>query len=414
MRFQLLESGKPLIQRSGDFLLVYDPGTSIIFENLREIPKYPIIVGKYIYEGQIFDVAKFQDFTERAELGPLRIYDWDFLDEIGAERYGKFWEYYARLELYLRGKTQLVLEKPISERVNIENFGKLYTEAFKYLTYDPGDEIALEKIFKDFLIKIDAFLERPLNFPLRETPYKPYISVIIPVRNREKFIGKALESLLENDFEDWECIVVDNASDDNTPNIVEKFSRADKRIKLVRVKNKSLSACLNEGIRRSRGWIVCQLDSDDFYSKDALRTVFEYHREYPVALAISYYDVVDEEGKPLNFPTVKHLEFSINNILRVEGAGALRSYKREALERVGGFDEENFPDFGEDYDLVLKLTEIFQVGRIHKVLYYYRRHPQSTDAQRPLLYKKFIKNSARKSAFLRRRMINFSKRSPLK
>ncbi|MFZ8832895.1 MAG: hypothetical protein ACO2O5_01620 [Candidatus Caldipriscus sp.] len=92
----------------------------------------------------------------------------------------------------------------------------------------------------------------------------------------------------------------------------------------------------------------------------------------------------------------------------------MRSYKREALERVGGFDEENFPDFGEDYDLVLKISEIFQVGRIHKVLYYYRRHPQSTDAQRPLLYKKFIKNSARKSAFLRRRMINFSKRSPLK
>jgi len=414
MKFQLLESGKPPISRVGDFLLAYDPGTSIIFDNLKEIPKYPLIVGKYLCEGKVHEVSNFQDFTERAELGPIRIYDWDFLEEIGAERYGKFWEYYARLELYLRGKTQLVLEKPISETAGEKNFGKLYSEAFKYLTYTQRDEMVLERIFKDFLIKIDAYLERPMDFPLKEKPHKPYISVIIPVRNRERFIGRALESLLENDFEDWECIVVDNGSEDNTPNAVEKFSKSDGRIKLVRVYNKSLSACLNEGIRNSRGWIVCQLDSDDFYSKDALREVFEYHKEYPVAVAISYYNVVDEDGKALDFPTVKHLEFSINNILRVEGAGALRSYKREVLERVGGFDEENFPNFGEDYDLILRLSEIFRVGRIHKVLYYYRRHPQSTDAQRPVLYKKFIKNRARKAAFLRRRLINSSRRSALK
>ncbi len=414
MRFQILEGGKPLITRNGDFLLVYEPGSAIIFDKLRDIPRFPIIIGNYIYKGKIFNVATFQDFTERAELGPVRIYDWDFLEEIGAERYGKFWEYYARLELYLRGKTQLVLKEPISEKLDVESFGKLYSEAFKYLTYSQSDEISLESIFKDFLIKIGSYLEKPLDFPLKERPYRPYISVIIPVRNRENFIGKALESILENDFEDWECVVIDNGSHDNTPQVVERFVRYDKRIKLIRVKNMSLSACLNEGIRNSKGWIISQLDSDDFYSKDALRTIFEYHRDYPVGLAISYYQVVDEDGKFLDFPTVKHLEFSINNILRVDGAGALRSYKREALERVGGFNEEGFPDFGEDYDLVLRLSEIFRCGRIHKVLYYYRRHPLSTDAQRPILYKKLVKNRARKIAFLRRRAFNLSRMSALK
>ncbi|MEO0174874.1 MAG: glycosyltransferase [candidate division WOR-3 bacterium] len=414
MKVQFLKSGEPLPNRVGDVLAVLEDNAAVIYENLKDIPKHPIVVGKYIYKGKVFDVGDFQDFTERAELGPLRLYHWDFLEGIKAWKYGKFWEYYARLQLYIIGKNHLVLDRVLSERFSVEGFGKLYSEAFKYLTYSQEDEIALEGIFKDFLVKIGAYLNKPLDLPLKEKPHKPYISVIIPVRNRERFIGKALESILENDFPHLECIVVDNGSTDNTREIVKRFSQGDGRIKLVEVYGESLAGCLNMGIKNSKGWIISQLDSDDFYSKDALRTVYEYHKEYPVGLAVSYYQVVDEKGNPIGeMGTVKHLEFSINNILRVEGAGAVRSYKREVLERIGGFDEVNFPNFAEDYDVVLKISELYRIGRIHKVLYYYRRHPESTDATRPLLEKKRIKNSARKSAFWRRRVLNLTKQPAL-
>lgn len=414
MKIQFLKSGEVLPPRVGDLLAVFEDNTAIIYENLKYVPKYPMVIGKYIYKNKVFDVCDFQDFTERAELGPLRIYDWDFLESINAWDYGKFWEYYTRLKLYLMNKTQIVLDKVLSERVDSEGYGKLYSEAFKYLTYSQKDEMFLEGIFNDFLKGMGAYLHKPLDLPIREKPRKPYISVIIPVRNRERFIGKALESLLENDFEDWECVVIDNGSTDKTRDVVKKFSRRDRRIKLIEVQGESLAGCLNIGIKNSKGWIISQLDSDDFYSKDALRTIYEYHKEYTVGLAISYYDLVDERGNTIKeMGTVKHLEFSINNILRVEGAGAVRSYKREVLERIGGFDEVNFPNFAEDYDVVLKISELYRVGRIHRVLYYYRRHPDSTDATRPLLEKKRIKNSARRSAFWRRKVINLLKKPAL-
>lgn len=408
MNFQLLESGKPLPDRVGDMLLVYDPGTSIVGD-LSSVPKYPLVVGYYTLEDEVCKVADFPDITERAEIGPIRIYDWDFLERIEAFKYGKFWEYYARLKLYASLKNHLVLKEVLSRKTFKRSYGKLHTEAFQYLQYTNEDEILIERIFIDFLKNLNGYLRKPLNLPLYEKPYKPYISVIIPVKDRERYIGKTLESLLDNDFEHWECIVVDNGSKDGTRDIVRRFSNEDRRIRLVEVSGKSLTECLNIGLRYSRGWIVSQLDSDDIYTPDALRTIYEYHREHDVGLAISYYDVVDDSGNKIeDIDTVKHLEFSINNILRVEGAGAVRSYKREVLEKVGGFDEYNYPHFGEDYDLVLRIVERYKVGRIHKVLYKYRRHAESTDATFPILEKKRIKTKARWVSIHRRRLINLS------
>ncbi len=408
MKVQLVEDYNALPKRNGDYLLIYEPGVSIIYRGINDLPKYPVITGKYIMEGKVYPVSNFPDITERAELGPVRIYMWDYLESIEAEKYGEIWEYYARLRLYSSGRTHLTLEKPISQKPRSETSGKLHTEAFSYLQYSPEFEMKLEEIFLNFLKWVGGYLHKPLGANLYEKPYKPYISVIVPVKNREKFIGETLKSLLENDFDDWECVVVDNGSTDGTREIVKRFSRADSRIRLVEVKNKTLTQCLNIGLKNSKGWIVSQLDSEVLYTPDALRTIYEYHKEYRnIALAISYYQVVDEDGKPVKeIDIVKHLEFSINNILRVEGAGAVRTYKREALERIGGFDEKNIPGFGEDYDVVLRLCEIFLTGRIHKVLYKYRRHAGSTDALYPLLEKKRIKTGIRWSAITRRRIIN--------
>ncbi|NPA80488.1 MAG: glycosyltransferase [Thermotogae bacterium] len=412
MAFRPIPEGEPLGGCHDGWVMVVARGASILA--LPEtMPPNPIVYAAYEEDGKVVFPPEFPDITERAMRGPLRFYRGDFLCEIGADEYGSLWEYYATLKLYASGRTHAVLrDRPYAVKGDPpEDFGKLHSEAFKYLMYGPDYERRVEGIFYGFLREMDAFLEAPHRWPLYERPHSPAVSVITPVRNRARFIGEAIESVLANDYDDWEMIVVDNGSDDGTPDVVERYARRDGRIRLIRTAGKTLSQCLNIAVRSSRGWIVAQLDSDDTYTPWALRTIYDYHRTHEVGLAVSYYEVVDEEGRTIpQLPVVKHLEFSINNILRVDGAGAVRSYRREVLERLGGFDEENLPGFAEDYDLVLRISERFPVGRIHSVLYRYRRHPDSTDATRDVLSKTRIKTAIRWSALRRRRQMNAVRR----
>ncbi len=403
--YPLLE-GEPLSDPvSEGWVMVYSP-TATLLKLPDTMPDAEVVLGRYVRNGEVIVPADYPDITERMDRGPVRFYRASFLKEIDAHKYGRLWEYYAFLKLYASGKRHVVLDEVIAEdRAGKKGYGKLHTEAFGYLTYGPDYEREVERIFYGFLRDVGAYMHRSLNYPLWEREHSPKISVITPVKNRARFVGEAIESVLANDFGDWEMVIVDNGSEDGTVEVVERYSREDRRIKLVRTSGESLAGCLNLALKHSRGWIVAQLDSDDTYTPWALRTLYEYHREHRVGLAVSYYEVVDEDGKVIpDLPVVKHLEYSINNLLRVGGAGALRSYRREVLERLGGFDDKNFPHFAEDYDLVLRLSERYPVGRIHSVLYRYRRHAGSTDATREYHFKARTKTAIRWAAIHRRKI----------
>ncbi len=81
-------------------------------------------------------------------------------------------------------------------------------------------------------------------------------------------------------------------------------------------------------------------------------------------------------------------------------------WRRSAIEKLGGFDSGELVDYGEDYDLYLKLGEKFLVGRVHEVLYKYRRHPDNSDILRDPMFKLRNKNLARERALLRRITMN--------
>jgi len=393
--------------------MVYSPGSAIL-RLPDSLPRFPIVLFRYLSDGRMERPAYYPDVTEGMRRGPVRFYEVEFLKRIGAERYGSLWEYHAFLSLYSEGKMHAVMDEVVAEESRKGGYGKLHSEAFNYLMYGPNYEREVEAIFYGFLRRVGAYLNKPMGYPLRTRPHSPKVSVITPVRNRERFIGEAIESVLNNDFPDWEMVIVDNGSTDSTPDVVEGYAKKDSRIRLIRTAGKTLTECLNIAVKESRGWIVAQLDSDDTYTPWALRTIYEYHRDNPVGLAVSYYEVVDEKGKVIpELPVVKHLEFSINNILRVGGAGAVRAYRREVLERLGGFDERNVPHFAEDYDLVLRISELYPIGRIHSVLYRYRRHAESTDATRDYHFKARTKTALRWAAIERRRTFNFLRRSSL-
>ena len=103
-----------------------------------------------------------------------------------------------------------------------------------------------------------------------------FFSVLIPTYNRAKLIQPTLDSILAQTYENWECIVVDDGSTDNTRAIIEEFSKVDPRIKYVHQENAERSAARNNGIEHARGEWICFLDSDDHFLPENLAEFYNF------------------------------------------------------------------------------------------------------------------------------------------
>jgi glycosyltransferase involved in cell wall biosynthesis len=96
----------------------------------------------------------------------------------------------------------------------------------------------------------------------------PFFSIIMPTYNRAQLITKSIESVLEQSFPDWELIIVDDGSTDETKKLIESYT--DIRIKYIYQQNAERSAARNNGIKHAKGKYICFLDSDDYYQKERL------------------------------------------------------------------------------------------------------------------------------------------------
>lgn len=100
------------------------------------------------------------------------------------------------------------------------------------------------------------------------------ISIVIPLYNKSKCIEKCIESVLSQSLNDWELVIIDDGSTDNSCNIVEKYLE-DKRIRLIRQSNRGVSNARNHGIKEAKGeWIVF-IDADDSFLPNALKTLYD-------------------------------------------------------------------------------------------------------------------------------------------
>ena len=286
---------------------------------------------------------------------------------------------------------------------------------FSYLFMDAEDERQTEAVFYNFLKREQACLKSaPALLPPSPAKLSPAVTVITAVFNREKFIGKAIASVQTQTFRDWEYVIVDNGSSDRTREIVQEYAAEDSRIRLIENDRNVIALSLNLAVKAARGKYVAQLDSDDEYLPHTLEKITAELEANPAwALAIGYYELMDESGRSLpEFGIIKHLEYNRNNILRVDGAGAPRVWHRSVMLQFGLFDEKELGHYGEDYDLVLKAGEKYEVGRVHEVCYRYRRHPGNTDALRDPELKIRNKTLARLNALKRRQAMNLPRPKP--
>ncbi|MGO5461130.1 glycosyltransferase family 2 protein [Lactobacillus amylovorus] len=126
---------------------------------------------------------------------------------------------------------------------------------------------------------------------------KPRISIIVPVYNVENYLVKCIESILNQSFKNFELILVNDGSNDNSLNICKKYIEIDNRIKLISQINKGLSAARNTGLRYAKGNYICFIDSDDFVEKDYLLFLLNNIQKYNADIAMCEYYLTDDKGK---------------------------------------------------------------------------------------------------------------------
>lgn len=126
---------------------------------------------------------------------------------------------------------------------------------------------------------------------------KNMISVIMPAYNTEKYIGKSIESVLAQDYDNFELIIIDDGSKDNTKNIIRQYAEQDARIKLiVKEENQGLSLARNTAMDAAKGEYIAFLDSDDLWEKNTLSLLLKEAVRYEASFVCAKMDTINMDG----------------------------------------------------------------------------------------------------------------------
>jgi len=195
----------------------------------------------------------------------------------------------------------------------------------------------------------------------------PFFSVIIPTYNREHFLKIAIESVLNQIFQDFELIVIDDGSTDCTKDLIKSYE--DRRLKYICQKNHGVAHARNKGIENSVGRFIAFLDSDDSWVPEKLGIAKEYIDKFPEMKIFHTEETWYRRGKLLN-QKKKHKKPNGNvfyNSLPLCCIGMSTSViKKETFNKIGKFDE-SLPAC-EDYDFWLRATLEYEVKLIPKRL----------------------------------------------
>lgn len=208
---------------------------------------------------------------------------------------------------------------------------------------------------------------------------KPAVSVILTTHNYGRFLDQSVRSVLDQTFQDFELIIVNDGSTDNTPAILERHAK-DPRLTIVTLPGVGLAAACNAGIRRSQGRYLLRLDADDFLDPHALAVMVETLECRPdVGLVYPDYHTVDEQGRFLGYVRVLRVQEGARLLDASPLAGGAL-YRRACYDAIGGYNETL--RYQEDLDFWLRYTERFRAYGVGLPLLFYRQHSGSMSKNR--------------------------------
>jgi glycosyltransferase involved in cell wall biosynthesis len=206
------------------------------------------------------------------------------------------------------------------------------------------------------------------------------ISVITTVYNRDRYLAKMIDSVLSQTYKDFELLIWDDGSTDNSLAIAHDYAARDSRVRVVAAEHMGRGEALRAAVADSRGGYFGLVDSDDFLANTALEATAAVLDAKPeVGLVYTEYMTMDAQGRVGQKGKRCQIPYSPERMLVDYMIFHFRLFRRSIYDQVGGFD----PAFesAEDYDLCLRLSEVTQIEQVKQPLYYYRVHADSISVQ---------------------------------
>ena len=206
----------------------------------------------------------------------------------------------------------------------------------------------------------------------------PKVSVILPAFNAAAHLGKAIDSILSQSFNDFELIIINDGSTDNTLEVLAKYG--DPRIKVITQENLGLPKALNQGLAIARGSYIARQDADDISLPTRLEKQVQFLDQNPEYGLIGTWSQI---MTPAGLTDRQHLHPTSNGQIQVQllmnnqFVHSSVMFRASCLKTTGQYSEdpEHFPP--EDYDLWLKIAKHFMVANLPEVLLQYLEEPNS-------------------------------------
>lgn len=224
------------------------------------------------------------------------------------------------------------------------------------------------------------------------------ISVVMPAYNAEQYISEAIESILNQTFTQFELIIADDNSSDNTASIIHDYMKQDDRIRYVHCEERSAGGTRNIAIQQAQYPYIALMDADDIAYPNRLQTQYDAAQKSPeVVVWGCYMQCITPDGLPMNIvnvgPTSIDEFYALDRTQELINLyGTVAFFRRDIFEQVGGFN----PDMqvAEDSELWDRMAHDGAVVVLPQVLQDYRQHAQSlsvTKLANERKYHSFIK-----------------------
>lgn len=201
----------------------------------------------------------------------------------------------------------------------------------------------------------------------------PKVTILMPAYNAAKHIRSAIESILEQTYKDFEFIIVNDCSTDNTLKIIEEYAKKDRRIKIISNKeNLRIARTLNTGMKEAKGKYISRMDADDWSYPDRLEKQVKFMEANPkVVISSGNMEICNGELKKINtsnFPTsdedIRKVFLQYNPTV-----SPAMIWKREVSEEIGGF---SINTMSEDYMFFIDMSSQGEVANLKDILLKYR------------------------------------------
>jgi len=230
----------------------------------------------------------------------------------------------------------------------------------------------------------------------------PKISVVMPVFNSEKFLIEAIQSILSQTYQNFEFIIVDDASTDKSLSISEEYAKKDNRIKVIKNKfNKGIAISRNIGIRNSKGKYIATQDSDDISNPERLIKQFMFLDKNPdVGVVGSHIRIFGDNGESYRFYNQNDKDLR-NKIFFYSPIAQPASMIRKKVFKDVGYYDEKYPPC-EDLDLWFRIGNKYKFANIQEILINYRERNESATYKKTKMMEKLsleirLKNKKNKS-----------------